>query len=180
MYKQLDPNFAYRVFTGGPLITIFTKNEKDIPDGMTAAWSCPYDPDVLLLVLDKDHTTSENIRHNGKLVVAIPSADQKDIALTLGSVHGRDVGNKLQIKRIDTELSKSFEYPVIKDALAYFECVCEDAALFAEKGICLAKVKNVYVLEEMWDDANEHFVPGCTHTLQHVSAGNFKTGGKVI
>ena len=76
MYKQLDPNFAYRVFTGGPLITIFTKNEKDIPDGMTAAWSCPYDPDVLLLVLDKDHTTSENIRHNGKLVVAIPSADQ--------------------------------------------------------------------------------------------------------
>ena len=39
MYKQLDPNFAYRVFTGGPLITIFTKNEKDIPDGTIVAGS---------------------------------------------------------------------------------------------------------------------------------------------
>lgn len=126
MYKNIDKTLAYRVFSGGPLVCIFTKSSKDVPDGMTAAWSCPFDPDVLLLVLDKAHTTSENIRHTKKFVVVLPSEDQKKIALDLGSVHGRDVGNKLLIKDVKTEKSQKFGLDVMSGALAYFECELQD------------------------------------------------------
>ena len=164
MYKNIDNSLAYRAFSGGPLVCIFTKSSKDVPDGMTAAWSCPYDPDVLLLVLDKEHTTSENIRHTKKFVVALPSEDQKKTALELGSVHGRDVGNKLQVKDIKTEKSQKFGLDVMSDALAYFECELQDEELFADKGICLSKVVNVYVKADCWDDKEEcHY---CCYKLQ--------------
>lgn len=180
MYKNIDNSLAYRVFSGGPLVCIFTKSSNGVPDGMTAAWSCPFDPDVLLLVLDKDHTTSENIRHTKKFVIALPSNEQNHIALALGSVHGRDVGNKLQVKNIQIEKSQKFGLNVMKDALAYFECELQDEKLFSEKGICLSKVVNVYVKEELWNDKDECFNPGFKKTLHHVTGATFCSGGGLV
>ncbi len=180
MYKNIDITLAYRVFSGGPLVCIFTKSSNDVPDGMTAAWSCPFDPDVLLLVLDKDHTTSENIRHTKKFVVALPSEDQKKTALDLGSVHGRDVGNKLQIKDVKTEKSQKFGLDVMSGALAYFRCALQDEMLFEEEGICLSKVVNVYVKDDSWDDKEECFNPGFKRTLHHVTGSTFCSGGELV
>ncbi len=90
MYKNIELNHAYRAFTGGPMICIFTKSKDGVPDGMSAAWNCPFDTDELILVLDKGHTTAENIRNGSKIVVAIPSSNQIPEILKLGSVHGRD------------------------------------------------------------------------------------------
>ena len=180
MYKNIANSLAYRVISGGPLVCIFTKSSKDVPDGMTAAWSCPYDPDVLLLVLDKNHTTSENIRHTKQFVVAIPSNSQKNTALELGSVHGRNVGNKLEVKHIKTEKSQKFGFDVMSDALAYFECELQDEQLFSDKGICLSKVLNVYVKSDMWDDNQECFNPGFISTLHHVTGSTFYSGGELV
>lgn len=180
MFKKIDNSFAYSVLAGGPIINIFTIGKDGIEDGMTAAWSCPYDPDVLLLVLDKEHTTSENIRHTKKFVVALPSEDQKKTALELGSVHGRDVGNKLQVKDIKTEKSQKFGLDVMSDALAYFECELQDEELFADKGICLSKVVNVYVKADCWDDKEECFNPGFKRTLHHVTGSTFCSGGELV
>lgn len=151
MYKNIDKTLSYRVFSGGPLVCIFTKSSKEVPDGMTAAWSCPFDPDVLLLVLDKEHTTSENIRHTKKFVVALPCEEQKKTALD-----------------------------VMSGALAYFECELQDEKLFEEKGICLSKVVNVYVKDDCWDDKEECFNPGIKRTLHHVAGSTFCSGGELV
>lgn len=178
MFKKIDNALAYRVFTGGPLINIYTKSEGGKFDGMTAAWSCPYDPDLLLIVLDKNHTTVENLLATKKLVIALPNEQASKDALVLGGSHGRDNPNKLD--GLDLIESENFKYPLLKNSLAYFECSLEEEYLLTSKGICLARVNNVYVSEENWDAEAEAFVPGCTKTLRHVSGATFVSGGKLI
>lgn len=180
MYKNIDTKFAYRAFTGGPIICIFTKSKEGIANGMTAAWSCPFDTNELLLVLDKGHTTSKNIIDGSKIVIALPNSEQVDELLKLGSVHGRDCKDKLKEQGINTELSEKFQMPVMKNALAYFECKLSDKDLFTSKGICLSKVVNVYVKNDMWNEKNNSFDKGCLHTLHHVSEANFTTGGELV
>lgn len=180
MYKNIDTKYAYRAFSGGPIICIFTKSKEGIANGMTAAWSCPFDTNELLLVLDKGHTTTKNILDGSKIVVALPNKEQLAELLKLGSVHGRDCKDKLKEQDIDTELSHEFQMPVMKDALAYFECELNDKEIFASKGICLSKVVNVYVKNELWNDENNSFDKGCLNTLHHVSEATFSTGGEIV
>ena len=85
LLKNIELNHAYRAFTGGPMICIFTKSKDGVPNGMSAAWNCPFDTDELILVLDKGHTTAENIRNGSKIVVAIPNSNQIPEILKLGS-----------------------------------------------------------------------------------------------
>jgi len=181
MYKNLDVKLAYRVFSGGPMICIFTKSKEGVPNGMSAAWNCPFDTDELILVLDKGHTTAENIRNGSKIVVALPAAGQIPQILALGSIHGRDCTvDKFTEKNLETEESLSFKMSVIKGALAYFECELSDKTLFDDKGICLCKVKNLYVQENMWDDETNSFKTGCLNTLHHVADTVFCTGGQLV
>lgn len=180
MYKNLDTKLAYRVFTGGPLVCISTKNKQGTDNIMTAAWSCPYDTDMLLLVLDLGHTTTANLKDGSKLVVALPSKDQKDIALKLGSVHGSESGDKFEHFKLPFEKSLKLGFKTLKDANAYFECELTDPELLKDKGICLCKVLNVYVKEELFDDESQSFVPGCLNTLHHVSGGSFSTSGEIV
>ena len=89
MFKKIDNSFAYSVLAGGPIINIFTIGKDGIEDGMTAAWSCPFDPDVLLVVIDKTHTTAKNIRETKKLVIAplaaiIPAAATSSALIYVG------------------------------------------------------------------------------------------------
>ena len=68
----------------------------------------------------------------------------------------------------------------VLDANAYFECELTDPELLKDKGICLCKVLNVYVKEELFDDESQSFVPGCLNTLHHVSGGSFSTSGEIV
>lgn len=180
MYTKIDVKNAYRVFTGGPLVTISTLSAEGTADIMTAAWSCPFDSDELLLVLSTEHTTSENIRNGSKIVVALPSKEQVNEALKAGSVHGRDVGDKFKAQSLESVESELFKIPSLKNALAYFEGECSDLNLFKDKGICLLKVKNVYARTDMWNAAEENFNPGCFNTMHHVSSGIFASGADLI
>lgn len=180
MYTKIDIKNAYRVFTGGPVITISTKSPSGVADIMTAAWSCPFDGDELLLVLSTEHTTSENIRNGSKIVVAIPSKEQVSDALKVGSVHGRDVGDKFKSTGVASVESELYKMTTLKDALAYFEGECSDLELFKDKGICLMKVANVYVRNDMWNQKNDNFVPGCFNTIHHVSGGAFASSGDLL
>ena len=106
MFKKIDNSFAYSVLAGGPIINIFTIGKDGIEDGMTAAWSCPFDPDVLLVVIDKTHTTAKNIREIKKLVIALPTKEGIEDSLKLGSIHGRDDQNKLN--KVKLERTENF------------------------------------------------------------------------
>ena len=178
MFKKIDNSFAYSVLAGGPIINIFTIGKDGIEDGMTAAWSCPFDPDVLLVVIDKTHTTAKNIRETKKLVIALPTKEGIEDSLKLGSIHGRDDQNKLN--KVKLERTENFNYPILKSSIAYFECELADENLFENKGICLAKVQHVYVQEQYWDDKEQAFVPGCFNTIHHVAGSKFSFGGTVV
>lgn len=180
MYINIDTNYASGLVVGGPVINVFTRDLAGTADGMTAAWVCPYDPDIVLVVLDKTHTTSENIRQTGKFVVTIPSKDQLDKTLKLGSVHGRDLANKLEALNIDCTKSETLGIDVIKDALAYIECELLDKDLFVDKGICLGKAVNISVNKNFWDNAEESFNPGCFNNIRYIGAHKFMSGGESL
>ena len=78
------------------------------------------------------------------------------------------------------EKSEKFCFKTLKGANAYFECELTDLDLLKDKGICLCKVVNVYVKEELFDEKTQSFVPGCLNTLHHVSGGSFSTSGEIV
>ena len=94
MYKKINVRAANRLLCGGQIINISSVSSDGIHDVMTAAWNCPFDADQVLVVLDRGHTTTANILANGKFVISIPSEKDIEIINKVGSVHGRDVGDK--------------------------------------------------------------------------------------
>ena len=97
MYKKLPPGAANRLTCGGQMVTVATSSKEGVGDIMTAAWNTPYDSDQVLVVLDRGHTTTKNIIETGKFVVAIPHEGQIADINRVGSIHGRDSGDKFRL-----------------------------------------------------------------------------------
>lgn len=176
-YQNLDVNEAFRVFTGGSTVTVSSVSKDGVSDVMTAAWNCPFDSSELIVVLASTHTTTENIINTGKYVIAIPHRDQKEDILKVGSLHGRDCGDKFDATGVSFELSQMLKLKVISNCLAYFECELLDKDLLEKKGICLGKVLNLYVQEGLWNHSEHNFANGAKLSLHHVTEDKFLSGG---
>lgn len=177
-YQKVDISQAFRVFTGGSTVTVASTSAAGVSDIMTAAWNCPFDTDQILVVLASTHTTTENILKTSKFVVAIPDASQKDFILKVGSLHGRDCGDKFEATGVPYELSEKLQLKVIPNCLAYFECELADEQLLAKTGICMGNVINLYVREGLWDSEAHNFAKGAKLALHHVTEDKFLSGGE--
>ena len=176
-YQKVDVSEAFRVYTGGGTVTVATTSEQGVSDIMTAAWNCPFDASEILVVLASTHTTTENILKTSKFVVAIPEASQKEQILNVGSVHGRDCGDKFAATGVPFELSEKLQIMVLPNCLAYFECELADKELLAKTGICMGHVINLYVREGLWNEEEHSFAKGAKLSLHHVTEDKFLTGG---
>ncbi len=177
-YQKVDTSQAFRIFTGGSTVTVSSKSISGVSDIMTAAWNCPFDADQILVVLASTHTTTENILKTSKFVVAIPEVSQKALILKVGSIHGRDCGDKFEATGVPYEVSEKLQLKVIPNCLAYFECELADQQLLANTGICMGNVINLYVREGLWDNKEHNFAKGAKLALHHVTEDKFITGGE--
>ncbi len=177
-YQNLDVKEAFRVYTGGNTVTVASTSKDGVADVMTVAWNCPYDSDEIIVILALSHTTTENILDTGKFVVAIPEALQKEQILKVGSMHGRDCGDKFTASGVEYELSQKYSFKVLKNCLAYFECTLSDKELLKKTGICMGHVENLYVRAGLWNEEFHNFKEGAKLALHHVTEDQFLSGGK--
>ena len=180
MLKQIETRAANRLTCGGQIVNVSSVSKEGVADVMTAAWNTPYDSDQVLVVLALGHTTTQNILDTGKFVVTIPHEGQIFEINKVGSIHGRDCGDKFEWAGITPERSAKLGYKIMPDPLAVIECELIDKETFAKTGVCLGKAISISVQEELWDAEKASFAAGFARTLHYITADAYYVGGKVV
>lgn len=177
-YKALDLQQVFRVLGGGQTINISTISKNGVYDVMTAAWNTLYNMDEPLVVLDRNHTTSQNILDTHKYIIALPGKDLIGKLKQVGSAHGHDVGDKFKWAGITPEFTEKFKLPYIPGSLAYFECELSMEKIFDDTGILVGKCVNAMVREELFDFKRNVFDPGLKQLLHTLDEDSFLVGNE--
>ncbi len=177
-YKAIDLQQVFRLLGGGQTINISTISKDGVYDVMTAAWNTLYNMDEPLVVLDRNHTTSQNILDTHKYVIALPNKDLITNLKKVGSAHGKDVGDKFKWAGITPGFSEQFKIPFISGSIAYFECELSMEKIFDDTGILVGKCINAMVQEDLFDFEHNVFDPGMKQLLHSLDEERFLAGGE--
>ncbi len=105
---------------------------------------------MLAVSIGLERYTHKLIRETSEYVVVFPSEKMKNLIDYAGSCSGRDV-NKFTEYGIETMQSKHVRPPLIKDAVACFECKVRGKLLSGDHTIFAGEVLASYVSENFRD-----------------------------
>jgi|Deesub1362B_J571_1020462.scaffolds.fasta_scaffold00004_474 flavin reductase (DIM6/NTAB) family NADH-FMN oxidoreductase RutF len=147
------------------LITTYCGNQKY--NVMPCTWHTPvtWDPDLILIVVDKENFTHECIRKTGEFVVNIP--DDKIINKIMKlAVHGHK-RDKFRSANIEVIPSRHVKPPIIKGSIAYMEVKLEREVELDEESLFIGRVLDARIRKDVsnkygtWDYAKAKLI------LQH-------------
>lgn len=123
---------------------------------MPCSWHTPvcWDPDLILLVIDRENYTHKCIMENREFVVNVIDDKYLDKIMKI-AVHGDKI-DKFKTFNIKTIRAKYVNAPIIKDAIAYMEATLykaidiEDETLFIGK-VLEARIRNDLFKEGSWN-----------------------------
>ncbi|MBV1775864.1 flavin reductase family protein [Burkholderiaceae bacterium DAT-1] len=172
---------ASRLINHGPTVLVTTAHNgrRNI---MAAAWSMPveFTPPRIAIVIDKRTLTKEMIAASGVFAVCIPGVAQAKLTYAVGTCSGRDV-DKFAHYAIDAATGPVTGVPVLElGCSAWMECrLIPEAHTEQAYDTCFAEVVSAAAdpcifCEGHWnvDERN-----GDLHTIHHVGAGKFVSGG---
>jgi flavin reductase (DIM6/NTAB) family NADH-FMN oxidoreductase RutF len=135
-----------------PVVLVVSCDREGNPDVMPAGWSMPTSgtPPMLAVSIGLERYTHNLITETGEYVVVFPSEKMKNLIDYAGSCSGRDV-NKFTEYGIRTMQSKYVRPPLIKDAVACFECKVRGKLLSGDHTIFAGEVLASYVSEKFRD-----------------------------
>lgn len=104
------------------LVTTYDPKRKKA-NVMAVGWTTTvsYEPRMLMVGIDDEAYTYELIRKTRQFVVALPSTAMARATLTAGSCHGHKI-DKLAKCRLATQKASKVKAPLLRDAVANFEC----------------------------------------------------------
>ncbi|RUM87225.1 MAG: flavin reductase [Thermodesulfatator sp.] len=138
-------------------VYVVTVRRGDKINGMTAAWvsQVSFRPRLLAVAIAPERYTYELLREAGTFCINVLGEDQADLARHFGFKSGRDTDKFAGIPYLNA-LKGS---PVLKNAIAYFECdvvstyETGDHVLFVgEVGDYAVQVEGAQPLVFRWDD----------------------------
>ncbi|MBX6422980.1 flavin reductase family protein [Thermosulfurimonas sp. F29] len=138
-------------------VFVITVRHGDKINGMTAAWvsQVSFRPRLLAVAIAPERYTYELLKESGVFCINVLGDDQVDLARHFGFKSGREVDKFAGVPYLNA-LKGS---PVLKSAIAYFECTvvstCEvgDHVLFVgEVGDYAVQVEGAKPLLFRWDD----------------------------
>ncbi len=138
-------------------VYIITTRTKDKINGMTAAWvsQVSFKPTMLMVAIAPARFTHSLIKESGYFAVNTLSKNQIEIAKLFGFKSGRKHDKFQNISYFDAPNGS----PVLKDAIAYFECKLIDDFKAGDHSIFTGEVINAKILKNdaeplifKWDD----------------------------
>jgi len=138
-------------------IYIVTSKYENKINGLTAAWvgQVSFNPKLLSVALTPTRYTYELIKKSHLFCINTLSKDQIQLAKNFGFVSGRQ---KNKFEGVDYFFAKH-GCPVIKDALAYFECQLVKECEAGDHIILIGEIKDYKVLNPLgkplifrWED----------------------------
>ncbi|NPA39543.1 MAG: flavin reductase family protein [Thermodesulfobacteria bacterium] len=137
-------------------VYVITAKWEDKINGMTAAWvsQVSFKPRLLAVAIAPQRYTYELIKQSKMFCINVLGKDGINIAKKFGFTSGKDT-NKFEGIPYKASLNG---LPVLKDALAYFECEVYDSCKAGDHVIFLGEVSDYEVLQEgeplifRWED----------------------------
>ncbi|MGC8823353.1 MAG: flavin reductase family protein [Bacteroidales bacterium] len=123
-YLTLNLDKAYKLLNTGAVGIVCTRSGSGNYNMAPVAWITPieYDPVTrVLIVLDKDNRTCQNILETGVYAIAIPHIQQVNLVKDLGSVSGH-VEDKIAHLGIATIPATQIDVLLPTGCIGYLEC----------------------------------------------------------
>ena len=132
-----------------PVVLVVSCDSSGKPNVMPAGWCtvASANPPMLAVCISYKNYTHELIEETGEFVIVFPNEEMGDLIRYTGSCSGRDV-NKFAEYGIETIKSKYVKPPLIKDAVACFECKVSGKLTAGDHTIFAGEVLASYVSEK--------------------------------
>ena len=132
-----------------PVVLIISCDAEGRPNVMPAGWSMVASgiPPMLAVSVGHGRYTHKLIEETGEFVIVFPSDDMKDLIDYTGSCSGREV-DKFAEFNIETIKSKHVKPPLIKNAVACFECKVRGRLISGDHTIFAGEVLASYISDK--------------------------------
>jgi flavin reductase (DIM6/NTAB) family NADH-FMN oxidoreductase RutF len=175
---------ACRLINHGPTVLVGSAHggRRNV---MAAAWSMPVEfvPPRVAVVIDKKTLTRELVMASGGFTLSVPGRALLDATYTVGSVSGREVGDKFAHYGIEAFGSPELGLPFVEGCVAWLECrlISEPHAEEAYD-TCFGEVVSAQADARVFDQGRWSFRDDNTqlHTLHHLGGGHFAWPGKSV
>jgi len=159
------------------VVLVVSCDKKGRPNIMPAGWSMITSdiPPMLAVSIGHSRYTHELIEEIGEFVLAFPNEEMKDLIESTGSCSGRCV-DKFANYGIRTLKSKYVGPPLIKNAVACFECKVRGRIITGDHTIFAGEALTCYV-SERYKDRLYNFGKGTSghRTLKTIPKGSDET-----
>ncbi|WEJ70212.1 flavin reductase family protein [Pseudomonas sp. PSE14] len=172
---------AYLLLNHGPS-TLVTSEHNGVANVMAAAWVMPldFDPPKLLLVLDRNTWSRHLVENSGAFVIQLPSRQQAELTLAVGSSNGGEM-NKFEQLDIRTTRARHIEAPIVEGCVAYLECKVISEPNNQEKyDLFIAEVVAAYADERAFSNGRWHFPNDELRTIHYQAGGAFFATGEAF
>jgi len=147
-----------------PVVLVVSCDASGKPNVMPAGWSMVSSgrPPMLAISVGHGRYTHKLIEETNEFVLVFPSEEMKSLIDYTGSCSGRDV-DKFAKYKIETIKSKHVKPPLIKDAVACFECRVRGKLVSGDHTIFAGEVLASYISDKY------------KHRLYNFGDGKFRT-----
>ncbi|MBE6570520.1 MAG: flavin reductase family protein [Ruminococcaceae bacterium] len=129
-----------------PVLVIGTYDENGAPNAMNAGWGNIYEEHKVILSIDDDHKTHENIRKTGAFTVSFATEDQVIPVDYVGVVSANKEPDKFAKAGFYATPSAHVNAPIIDEFPLTLEC---RLLKWNEDGMCIGEIVNVSVEESL-------------------------------
>lgn len=169
---------AYRLLNHGPT-TLITTAHAGRRNVMAAAWVMPLDfnPPRFVAVIAADTFTRELLEASGQCAVMLPTTEQLDLTLAVGSCSGRDT-DKFAAWNLTVDPGTQSEAPLLHGCAAWLECsLCREPELQQRYDLCVLDCHHAWVDDRLWADGCWRFPAAGPRTIHHSKGGLFHPTG---
>lgn len=177
LHQSVPLNQAYRLLNHGPTVLVSAAHGRT-RNVMAAAWAMPldYDPPKVAVVIDKATFTRGLVEPSGQFALNLPCRAIADLAYTVGSESGHEVGDKFARHGIETFAAQTVQAPLLRGCVAWLECrVMHEEHNEKRYDLFIGEVTAAWADARVFSFGRWHFAPEheALRTLHHVAGGSF-------
>ena len=163
-----------------PVLMVAAYDENEKVNVMNAAWGMICSMDKVMLFIDEDHKTTQNIKLTKAFTVSIADEAHMDVADFFGIASGNTMEDKFERTGYTAIKSKFVNAPIIDEFPVAMECelaeIIESDNIYAVVG----KIINVSADEKVLNENDKIDVNKLNAIIfDQFQAGYYKTGEKV-
>lgn len=165
---------SYRLLNHGPTVLVSSafNGRQNV---MAAAWSMPLDfsPPKVTVVIDRNTLTRELVEGSGEFVLNIPTREQAQMTLAVGSKSGRE-SDKFSELGIATFAGAKVGAPLVDGCVGWLECrVIPEPQVQQRYDLFIGEIVAAWADVRAFKNGHWVFEEGGPRSIHYVAGGNF-------